>query len=254
MRASVQLLRAHAYKMSDTSVPANSIPGIPVINAVIKGDPNNVLEWRGTAVAVSYTIERSTLGVNGPWTVICEKCATDNSTPWMDTTSPAGAVWYRVTAYNLSGVAGSPSTPFKAGSAGILIDNLNDWSKTYEHSSNLTFDHANSQFTNGDPSRVVRTTATNEYITWRRPGMVSFQAIAFFWPGEPVSHFSIYTSPDGTNWMLYKPTISSLGGNWLEYIYTLTGLSKVNYVKMVWNNTSGHEWNPELSKVTITYY
>ena len=253
MRASVQLLRSHAYRMRQLSVPAESIPGVPLIVLALRNTPYNVLEWRGTAMAASYTIERSTSGANGPWTVICDKCATDNSTPWEDTTSPAGTVWYRVTAYNLSGVAGSTSVPVESGSTAVLIDNLNDWGKTHEHSSNLTFDNANSQYMNGDPSRVVRTTATQEYITWRQTGMISFQAVAYFWPGEPVSPFSIYTSPDGTNWTINQPTISSPGGNWLAYIYTLKNLSKVSYVKMVWNNTSGHEWNPELSEVTITY-
>ena len=135
----------------------------------------------------------------------------------------------------------------------MIVDNLDDWSKTYEHSSNLTFDTGNSQYTNGDPSRVMRKTASNEYIIWRRVGMTSFQAIAYFWPYESVSHFSIYTSADGTSWMLSQPEISSLGGDWLEYIYTLNGLSNVNYVKMVWNNTSGQAWSPELGVVTITY-
>ena len=253
MRTSVRQLRTHAYKMRRVSVSADSTPGIPLINGVMRNGPNDVLVWRGTAVAASYTIERSTLGAGGPWTVICDKCATDTSTPWTDTTTPEGAVWYRVIAYNLAGVAGRPSSPYQAGSGGMIVDNLDDWSKTYEHSSNLTFDTGNSQHMHGDPSRVMRTTATNEFITWRKAGMTSFQAIAYFWPGEPVAHFSIYTSPDGSNWMLCQPTISSLGGDWLEYIYTLNGLSKVNYVKMVWNNTSGQPWNPELSEVTITY-
>ena len=78
----------------------------------------NVLEWRGTAVAASYTIERSTAGANGPWTVICNQCATDTSTPWTDKAPPAGNVWYRVTAYNLSGVAGSPSSSYELASGG----------------------------------------------------------------------------------------------------------------------------------------
>ena len=107
MRASVQLLRSHAYRMRQLSVPAESIPGVPLIVLALRNTPYNVLEWRGTAMAASYTIERFYAQGTGPWTVICDKCATDNSTPWEDTTSPAGTVWYRVTAYNLSGVAGA---------------------------------------------------------------------------------------------------------------------------------------------------
>ncbi len=130
---------------------------------------------------------------------------------------------------------------------------MNDWSKTYKHSTNLAFDTTHSQYMHGDPSRAIRTTATNEYITWRQVRMRSFQAITYFGPYESVSHFSIYTSADGRNWKLSHPAISRIEGDWLEYIYTLNGLSNVNYVKMMWNNTSGHEWNPELGEVTITY-
>ena len=114
MRKSVQQLRTHAYKMRHLSVPADSTPGIPLINEVIRDGQNDVLMWRGTTVAASYTIERSTTSADGPWTIICDKCATDTSTPWTDTTTPEGAVWYRVIAYNLAGVAGRPSSPYQA--------------------------------------------------------------------------------------------------------------------------------------------
>ncbi len=83
--------------------------------------------------------------------------------------------------------------------------------------------------------------------------MISFQAITYFWPSEPISHFSIYTSVDGRIWMLSNPEVTEIYGNWLEYIYTLNGLARVNYVKMVWNNTSGQSWNPNLGEVTISY-
>ena len=114
MRKSVQQLRTHAYKMGGLSVPADSIPGVPLIDLVRREGLNDLLAWRGTAVAASYTIERSTSGANGPWIVICDKCATDTSTPWTDTMTPEGAVWYRVIAYNLAGVAGRPSSPYQA--------------------------------------------------------------------------------------------------------------------------------------------
>ena len=118
MRNSVQIIRTHAYLLSGTAVPPYSVPGIPLIDMVKRNGAMNVLEWRGTAVAASYTIERSTVGANGPWTVICNQCATDTSTPWTDQAPPAGNVWYRVTAYNLSGVAGSPSNSYELASAG----------------------------------------------------------------------------------------------------------------------------------------
>ncbi|GAC1398999.1 MAG: hypothetical protein NVS4B12_05030 [Ktedonobacteraceae bacterium] len=253
MRMSVHELRMHAYNMSGMPVPAERRPGPPLIDVVIRGEHDNVLLWRGTAGAASYTIERSATGADGPWAVICDRCATDMSTPWTDTAAPRGVLWYRVTGYNVSGVAGTPSVPYQASSAQMIFDDLNDWSKTYQHSSNLAFDTTNPQYMHGDSTRVDRTAATHESITWRQVGMRSFQAIAYFWPSEPVSHFSLYTSTDGRSWTLAKPIINNIDGNWAQYVYTLNGLSDVNYVKLVWNNTSGQIWNPTLGDVTITF-
>ncbi len=253
MRSNVQLLRSYAYKMSNLPVPPDSLPGTSLLETVIMNGSTNTLIWRGTAVAASYTIERSTMGPDGPWAVICNQCATDNDTPWVDTQVPAGPLWYRVTAYNLSGIAGPPSASYQAGSRGMMIDNLNDWGKVYKHSSNLTFDTTNVQYMRGDTSRAIRTTATCEFITWKQANMVSFQAIAYFWPYEPVSSFSFYTSENGTNWTVVMPGVVSIYGDWQEYIYTLQDLSGVNYVKMVWNNITGQPWNPNLGAVNILY-
>ena len=253
MRASVQQLRYHAYDMRRTAVQGDSVPGVPVINLVVRNYPDDVLVWRGTAVAASYTVERSR-SADGPWIVICDKCATDASTPWTDETTPEGALWYRVIANNLSEVAGPPSIPYQAGSAGgIIVDQLDNLSQTYASSSNIGLDKSNAVYMRGDTSRAVRVTSTHEFIIWKQARMVSFQAIAYFWPGEPVSHFSLYTSSDGWKWTPSHPAITNLGGNWIEYVYTLNGLSGVNYVKMVWNNTEGHSWNPNLGEVTISY-
>src|SRR5947209_3711803 len=41
-------------------------------------------------------------------------------------------------------------------SGSMLVDNLNDWSKVYQHSSNLYFDTTHVQFLHGDTSRVTR--------------------------------------------------------------------------------------------------
>ena len=105
MRLRVQELRAHAYAMHNVPVPAIHISGIPVITSTIPG-----LEWRGVAGAYAYTIERSLASSDGPWTVLCDKCATDNDTPWFMESSQE-TTWYRVQAYSLSGVASAFSLP-----------------------------------------------------------------------------------------------------------------------------------------------
>jgi hypothetical protein len=253
MRNSVLLLRQYAYQIHNQAVPPDSTPGAPLLETVIRNGTSNTLVWRGATFAATYTIERSTTGQNGPWSVICNQCATDTSDPWTDTNIPAGNLWYRVLAVNMAGITGPPSAAFQAGATSITIDNLNDWSHVYQHSNNLTFDTTNSQYMRGDTSRVVRTTPTHEFVIWQQDNMISFQAVTYFWPRESVSAFTIYTSANGTNWTEANPQIVPMSGDWQEFIYTLQGLSGVNYVKMVWNNTTGQNWNPNLGAVSILY-
>lgn len=253
MQSAVNLLRQYAYPMNKLAVPADNAPGAPWLETVIRNGTNNTLIWQGTAIGATYTIQRSTIGTNGPWTTVCNSCATSYSVPWVDNGPPTGPLWYRVIANNVSGVAGPPSNIIQAGSSGMMIDNLNDWTHVYQHSSNLRFDRSNSRYMHGDTSRVTRATTTHEFITWKQTNMLSFQAISYFWPGEPVSPFTVYTSADGTTWTAVTPQVAEVYGDWPQYIYTLQGLSGVNYVKVVWNNLTGQNWSPNLGDVTILY-
>jgi mannan endo-1,4-beta-mannosidase len=113
MRKSAQQLRTHAYHMRQVPIPAYSIPASPTLGMVIRNGSDNTLIWRGVTGAASYTIERSSSSANGPWRVICNKCATDAEVPWVDKKAPQGTLWYRIIAYNFSGVAGEPSRPYQ---------------------------------------------------------------------------------------------------------------------------------------------
>jgi mannan endo-1,4-beta-mannosidase len=106
MAARAELLRAHAFKIAGLPVPPHAIPPQPVVT--VKGQ--GVVAWRGAAGAVKYTIERQDNG-SAPWQVICDKCATDADTPWVDP-KPAPGLFgarYRVTAFNADGKPSQPS-------------------------------------------------------------------------------------------------------------------------------------------------
>ena len=106
MRWRIGLLRAHAYEMHGQSVPLTAPPGTPSITGV----RDHAIGWHGAFGADTYTVERSTQGANGPWTAICNHCATDNNTPWIDRSTILGPAWYRVQGYSISGIPG----PFSA--------------------------------------------------------------------------------------------------------------------------------------------
>jgi hypothetical protein len=253
MQSHVNLLRNYAFEAAHVVQPAESVIGSPVLSTVIRTDTQNTLLWHGVVGAASYSVERATASPNGPWTTICDKCATDSNVPWTDSSPPSSATWYKVVPYTLTGVAGTPSNVYQARSDNVLVDPLDNWSNTYDHSSNLSFDSSNSQYMHNDSSVVTRATATHEYITWHQHGITSFQAITYFWPDEQVDNFSIYTSADGNAWKPTRPEMSEVIGNWPEYIYTVNGLKDTNYVKIVWNNIHGNYWSPVLGEISIPY-
>ncbi len=255
-----QIIRSNAYAIRGMAVPPDGIPGAPAIMSINGAQ----ITWRGAPLGDTYSIERSTGGPNGPWTVVCNQCVTDYNGSWTDSTQPASSVWYRMRAYNRAGVAGQYSNiasvtgasgaPVMSGTPKIL-DNLNDWSLSYSHSSNLHFDSSNPVYFNGDTSRAYRwsvSSSSNDYIIWHLPGMKTVSAVTYFWPSEPVSNFTIYTSDDSFSWTQANPTITVTDSNWLQYVYTVNGLWNASYVKIVWGNHSGQSWSPQIGQVWIS--
>lgn len=106
MAARAELLRTHAFEIAGLPVPPHAVPPAPVITIESLG----VVGWRGSSGADKYTIERKDSD-SAPWQVVCDKCATDADTPWVDP-KPARAIFgvhYRVTAYNVDGKPSAPS-------------------------------------------------------------------------------------------------------------------------------------------------
>ena len=243
MRTAVGQLRSHAYTMSGIVAPAVGTPGPALVTSMV----GNQLNWRGATLADTYDVERSTTNATTGYNKVCAQCVNDNTTPWVDSTQPNGFSWYRIRGYNVSNNAG----PYSSNVIQVLSDPLNDWSHTYSHSANLGFDSTNQSLFGGDTSRAFRLTSTNENIVWQLNGATSFQATTYFWPSETVSPFSIFTSADGNTWTAATPIVTGGTGNWLEYTYTLSGLTNTNFVKVLWNNTAGNSWSPQIGQVVL---
>lgn len=123
MREKVAVLRAHAFRMRGLPVPADTpAPGTPAITRVAlnASTGRDDVWWRGATLADMYDVERSDAGSAGPWVKVCDRCATDNDTPWAAPPKPASGApsWYRVIAYSIGGVAGNASRACSAGEPG----------------------------------------------------------------------------------------------------------------------------------------
>jgi hypothetical protein len=106
MAGRAQQLRTHAYQMSGLPVPQHAVPPPPVVSSVVFG---GLVAWRGSAGATRYSVESLAPGAS-EWTLICDRCATDEQDPWVDNHAVLGT-HYRVTAWNADGVSSAPSTP-----------------------------------------------------------------------------------------------------------------------------------------------
>ena len=109
--AAAALLRTHAFAMRGISPPpAPSMCPAPLVT----GTAGRFITWRGAVGAKAYNVERA-LAVAGPWSRVCDGCATDLDTPWQDNTRATDTtVYYRVQGINLDGKAGAFSPVFES--------------------------------------------------------------------------------------------------------------------------------------------
>jgi hypothetical protein len=289
--ALVTELRDHAYAMSALPVPPYAVPGAPVVTNVehvtstTVGD-GNLVEWRGSAGASSYIVERARHQW-GPWTTVCAACTDTNNEPFLDPGAPAGPdVWYRVTAVNPDGVSGKWSAPFQL-TTRTMDDNMASFSQSYSHSPDLTIDTSNPALFAGDPTRALSPTGTQaDNITWREPALRSFEALGYYenttadTPSQDVAqvgsaitglegvaqpttlHFDFLLSRNGSNWMLVPAAdvqvnwgASAAAGDWTPYIYTIDNIQRIlpgaQYVQAQWD--SNEPDIAELGEVRITH-
>ncbi|SCF42385.1 cellulose binding domain-containing protein [Micromonospora mirobrigensis] len=127
MRGRADAIRRFQYAMSGRAVPPVPAPGAPRLTTAQRTGGGVALAWRGSTTAARYTVRRSTTGADGPWTTICDRCASDNDTPWTDTTAPGTAAWYQVTGYTADGVGGPASAALKIGEGTSIGTTLYDF-------------------------------------------------------------------------------------------------------------------------------
>ncbi len=104
----VNLIRDHAYEIRGLSVPPVTLPDAPQLLEI---SSTNSINWRGSAGASAYDVERA-VSISGPWTVvgadISDAKDVSRGPLFIDSSAVAGTVYYyRVKAKNTAGVSGA---------------------------------------------------------------------------------------------------------------------------------------------------
>lgn len=232
MTAEDDQLRDFDYAMSGADVPRLPAPGQPLITSITKQDGDNVLAWRGSTDASAYTVLRSDTGPGGPWTSICDQCATDNDTPWTDATTPAtGTAWYKVIGFAPDGRKGPASAVASAGAGSETItDPLESWLFTASHSTGVVLDNSDPARYDGDQTRATVTPRSGSgTITWAQLGLQGLTVQAFYQPGTaPVR---VQVSADGSTWTTVRPAVSGRPASTL-HVLQVTGLADTNFARL----------------------
>jgi hypothetical protein len=119
MTARAEIVRAHNYAMAGLPVPPRALPPAPAVTSARHGPTSFIgrvgtrVRWQGAAGAASYTVQRAP-AAGGPWTTVCDRCATDVDDGYADHAPAARTAWYRVIPYNLDGRRGPASRPVEA--------------------------------------------------------------------------------------------------------------------------------------------
>lgn len=233
MRARAQALVDFAVAMNPDGLSRPPKPrlGRPLLTSITKRGGENILAWRGTAIAAGYRVQRSTASADGPWTTISDHVVSDNDTPWMDLHSPRQA-WYRVVPVDLAGKPGPASAPVFVGARDeVLVDPLESWLGTQSHSDSLRI------VPDGDRALVTTSHADlgdAPQVTWSHIRTTAFE-VDVRAPTRQVG-LLLATSYDGTTWHTVRPDVVRRARN--EYTLRLSQLPGVSYVRVTWTSVS----------------
>jgi mono/diheme cytochrome c family protein len=135
----------------------------------------------------------------------------------------------------------------------VITDTLDNISRivAFSSPSAFTFDSGWASYFSNDTSRLMRTRAGQEWLTWQLNGMNQFVATTYFWTNEAINHFTFLASSDNVNFTTVTPSISNQGGDWIKIVYTLNLPAGTNYVRVVFpNNTTS--WTPQIGEVSYS--
>lgn len=224
MRRDVAALRELAAAMTGQPMtdPA-TVAAAPLVTGVEVVGGHHVLTWRGGTGADGYLVQRAADG--GGWTTITPTPLSANDAPWIDPTTPAGVVGYRILAVDRSGSVLRTSTARSvAGGESLVVDPLEDWYLTAAHTDDLHRTPDGTQVVVSPPA------GSPGSVTWTRAGLRSatFELRAAYAPD-----LRVLVSPDGgSTWQAVSPAVRRTGTD--AYELAVSGLSHVSAVRVDW--------------------
>ncbi|TFD60910.1 hypothetical protein E3T39_07290 [Cryobacterium suzukii] len=132
-----------------------------------------------------------------------------------------------------------------------LFDPLNDFSKTEQHSSNLSFDSSNPSAFGGDASRVKRDSADPASLSWAFDDISGADIDAWYWPDQAITPLTVEGSADGANWTTLQTQTRAGEGNWKPYTYSVDGLTGINHLRVSWPQLPGEIWTPQIGSISL---
>ncbi|WP_256759305.1 S-layer homology domain-containing protein [Cohnella sp. WQ 127256] len=136
----------------------------------------------------------------------------------------------------------------------ILTDELLSFDHIYEKSANFWFDGSNITVADGDESRLMRTSDTDEYIVYNKPSISKFEAKLY--TGN-TDYVDFYVSPDNVTWSpvtVKDVNKKNTSNEWFTVTKSSDGIpSGMNYLKVVFKANNEYNWYPQLGQMKITY-
>lgn len=147
----------------------------------------------------------------------------------------------------------SATLDIKIRPAGLVIDPLEDWSRTSAHEGSLLFESIHANLFEGDTSRLKRGTDEPSSVTWHVASIRDFSARLYFY-GSVENKVRAYVSPDGVTWspapMQHEPPAPTQEG-WYRAVFTAASVPPgTNYLKIEMANDPVI-WSPQLGEVRV---
>jgi mannan endo-1,4-beta-mannosidase len=217
--ATLKVMRAKAFEIS--GLPA-TLPQPPASPRLLPIKSVAEISWQGSVGALSYDIERATKP-DGPWKVV----GVNIDDTWVryrplfsDTdTEPGNTYYYRTHAKNSAGSSPSSNVvgPIRV-DGHYTVDELNDFSRSFEHQGDVVLVTENSRPYKEDPHRLKG--KNGSFIIYRTLQPLNSGSVLTFMESTQVD-FEFYVSRDGKDFMRVDPKVSRFPTEVNPYGYKL---------------------------------